>query len=359
MIALPTSVKSIIRLFVKPLLPHFADDPHAGWSPAAEEEDLSPTAKRYAERWRRKREENAKKTRAALSSIQEYASSPEAEAFVEGQGRLKDVAMLYKTGFSDDDSSVSSKSADNPPKKTPEDDEEEEVPATQLNPPRKTPEDDEEEEVPATQIAPLAPPQLTVAATPANPTTAVRCSSKHCSRPGDSFPLLPCAYAGCLQLVHQPCYLLLLTKGKSTEYTPAEGGVVLCTIEHHKRYLKDLSNSGGYKWENDGANGKSDPHHSHYYLLQWLEDPFNYAKWKGPPGQHTKLSLAGVIGDLIHANGTKKKWNPTQVQSRIILIEKKMRSALGLKDGTKTGAGITDKDRALGITTLEAKASYV
>ena len=34
-----------------------------------------------------------------------------------------------------------------------------------------------------------------------------------------------------------------------------------------------------------------------------------------------------------------------------------MRTAKGIKDGTVTGAGLTDKDRAMGIMTLDDKAS--
>lgn len=57
-----------------------------------------------------------------------------------------------------------------------------------------------------------------------------KCPSKHCSRPGDSVPLIECAYPGCTQQVHYPCYLMLLTKERSKDYTADEGRVVLCTI---------------------------------------------------------------------------------------------------------------------------------
>lgn len=364
MIALPMAAKCCLRAFYLHLLPHFADEPSGGGSTPAE---LSPSALRLLA-WNKKREASAKETRRLLASIHEHHTPESEQDFQKGQGRPKDEKMIYKMGFSGDESSneddSSSSSASSSKELLDEDKEveKEEVPL------------EEEEEVPPTQFAyppphaqlppanveHLLPPLEPVPATPAAAKPPVKCSTKHCTRPGDSFPLMECALSGCTHEVHYPCYLQLLTKGRSTEYTAAEGGIVLCTIDHHKKYKKykrDLNTGGGYKWENDGAGGKTDPKHSHFYLLQWLEDPSNYAKWKGPPGAQTKSSMSGLIGTWIHRQGTKKLWSAAQVNSKIMNIERKMRTARGIKDGTVTGAGLTDKDRAMGIMTLDDKAS--
>lgn len=39
---------------------------------------------------------------------------------------------------------------------------------------------------------------------------------------------------------------MMLSKSKSVEYTAAEGGVVLCTVEHQKKYKKEAMDGYGY-----------------------------------------------------------------------------------------------------------------
>ena len=88
-------------------------------------------------------------------------------------------------------------------------------------------------------------------------------------------------------MVHIGCYAYLLSsKSKSVEYTAFQG-VALCTIDHHKKFKK-ASGSTKYKWDNDGKDGRDDRKTSHYYLLEWMEDPFKYASWGRAPGAHTK-----------------------------------------------------------------------
>jgi hypothetical protein len=160
-----------------------------------------------------------------------------------------------------------------------------------------------------------------------------------------------CSIAGCDRVVHALCYEDMLDKSNKDLY-PIENEC-FCTITHHELRQKEQQ-SNAYTWTNDGADGKDDPNHSQYYLVEWLKVQGNYAKWRSPPGALTKRALAVRISAAIFEQGVKVERTAQQVQSKIETIEKSMRSARSYLTST-TGAGLTVEDIFNGDRSMDDK----
>jgi hypothetical protein len=57
--------------------------------------------------------------------------------------------------------------------------------------------------------------------------------------------------------------------------------MAFCTIKHHKDYTKK-NGKNSHSWTNDGPNGKDDPHHSEFCLINILSSGDNYNQYRCP-----------------------------------------------------------------------------
>jgi hypothetical protein len=121
----------------------------------------------------------------------------------------------------------------------------------------------------------------------------VKCCTR-CPRLADE--LVNCAFQGCTKVIHTHCYLIIKASAKALT---AYKDMVFCTIKHHKDYTnKNIKNS--YSWTNDRPNGKDDPHHSEFRLINILSSGDNYYQYCCPSSGWTKDKICAKWGNEIH-----------------------------------------------------------
>lgn len=179
----------------------------------------------------------------------------------------------------------------------------------------------------------------------------VKCCTK-CPRLADE--LINCAFQGCTKAVHKHCYLLLIN-GSSKALAPYKN-IVFCTIKHHKDYTKQNSKDS-YSWTNDGPNGKNDPHHSEYYLINLLSSGDNYNQYRCPSGGWTKDKVCAKWGNEIHAFGTQVHRTGPQVKNKVEQIETQFKNAYKWSH-EETGTGLQQQDLENGTTTFKQAVSF-
>ena len=70
-------------------------------------------------------------------------------------------------------------------------------------------------------------------------------------------------------------------------------------------------------WDNDGANGESDPETSTRILIHWLTDHGNYTHYRGNKIGKKKTKIAVRIAAIMNAAGVKVQHDGKQVQNKI------------------------------------------
>jgi hypothetical protein len=180
--------------------------------------------------------------------------------------------------------------------------------------------------------------------------TAVKCCAK-CPRLADE--LINCAFPGCTKAVHKHCYLLIINA--SAKALTAYEDIVFCTIKHHKDYTKQNSKES-YSWTNDGPNGKNDPHHSEFRLVNILSSGDNYNQYRCPSGGWTKDKICAKWGNEIHAFGTQVHRTGAQVKNKVEQIETQFKNAYKWSH-EETGTGLQQQDLENGTTTFKQAVS--
>ena len=171
-----------------------------------------------------------------------------------------------------------------------------------------------------------------------------KCSIRGCERPvpdthGD-IPMVKCDAVECSKMVHIICYKKIISNS-NYEVIP---GKSCCTIGCHKNYLRDYS-SLQLNWKNDGKDGRTDSHHSEYYLIEWMASDGNIARWRKPGNGMTKIQLCSILSQWLVDQGVKMKHTQEQVKNKIEWIERCMRQSFDWENSV-TGAGIRDRDGA-------------
>jgi hypothetical protein len=123
---------------------------------------------------------------------------------------------------------------------------------------------------------------------------------------------------------------------------------VFCTIKHHNDYTKNNHNVD-YSWTNDEPDGRDDPHHSEFRLVNILSTGDNYNKFRQPPGALTKIKICAQWGDEIFGTGVKVHRNGAQVKNKVEQIE---------APHEETGQGLQLQDLENGTTTLKQAVSF-
>ena len=80
-------------------------------------------------------------------------------------------------------------------------------------------------------------------------------------------------------------------------------------------------------WTNDGANGKDDPKHSEYHLINWLDTDETFSIWREPGLGVTKIELANSLAAWLITKGVKKHCNENQVKAKLEHMEKSAKQA--------------------------------
>ena len=111
-----------------------------------------------------------------------------------------------------------------------------------------------------------------------------------------------------------------------------------------------------YSWTNDGPDGRDDPHHSEFRLINILTTDENYNKFRQPPGVLTKLKICAQWGDQIFSTGVKVHRNGAQVKNKVEQIEAQFKSAYKCSHD-ETGKGLKQQDLENGTTTFKQAIS--
>ena len=90
--------------------------------------------------------------------------------------------------------------------------------------------------------------------------------------------------------------------------------MVFCTVKCQKDFVKNMC-IDHLTWKNDGANGKDDPKHSEYHLINWLDTDENFSIWREPGLGVTKIELATSLAPWLVTKGVKKHCKGIQVKA--------------------------------------------
>ena len=195
------------------------------------------------------------------------------------------------------------------------------------------------------------------------PADNAKCNVKGCPTPPPGLPRTLCGYVECNMstnasqgLVHQAYYDYIINKSTSE---PMEGKV-FCTIGCQKKYVKEFSTLN-LTWDNDGANGKSDPLTSQHHLIEWLVVEGNFAKWRCPAdsgGGMTKIELVATIGRWISEKGVLVTHTQEQVKAKIEWVTNSMKEAFDWENSV-TGAGVRESQGPIRFrATILSKCSF-
>jgi YHS domain-containing protein len=170
-----------------------------------------------------------------------------------------------------------------------------------------------------------------------------KCQGKSCPGlpPTELRPMIKCSIESCPKLVHQICYDKMIEK--STKLRSKIDGKIFCNLGHHDEFVKSTSEPE-LTWTNDGKEGPKDPHHSEYYLVEWLSSEVNYQRFRDPPGSLTKMKVCEELASYLKRKGIRSDWTGENVYNKIQHVEQKMKACHDGYVGTKTGAGLKETD---------------
>ena len=149
-----------------------------------------------------------------------------------------------------------------------------------------------------------------------------------------------CGNPACPRPVHPLCYQRLINKSKRSYILHHTD--IFCTIECQKCFEKNASDRV-LTWKNDGALGPEDPHHSEYWLVEWLNSDSNFSKWRAPTQGQTKSKISEKIAAWIQSKGVLRTITAVMVANKISHLEGLMRHAHDWCHSV-TGEGLKDTD---------------